>query len=180
MGEHVDQAARCRRRRRRGRARRMACQGRRPRARGHDPRRRHDRQGDGRDPLAGRRQGLWLGAEIGDTVAVGARPGRGSKVAGERGIAASDGHSRAEAPPRQAAREEPRAADRAPRTAAGNRGSGDCTAPAGPPIGRRRWRTARAEGETTARLARRAAARARGRRRSAPGAGQRPGRPHHA
>ena len=57
MGRYRLQAARCRRRHRRGRDRRLARQGRRRHRRGPAARRRDDRQGDGRDDLAGRRQG---------------------------------------------------------------------------------------------------------------------------
>jgi hypothetical protein len=56
-GRARHQAARCRRRRRRGRTGRMACQGRRSGARGRRARRRDDRQGDGRNSLAGRGRG---------------------------------------------------------------------------------------------------------------------------
>ena len=56
MGNYVLQAARRRRRHRRGRDRRLARQGRRRRQGGPAARRRHDRQGDGRDRRAGLRQ----------------------------------------------------------------------------------------------------------------------------
>ena len=51
------QAARCRRRHRRGRNRRLACEGRRRGQRRSEPGRRDDRQGDGGNDLAGHRQG---------------------------------------------------------------------------------------------------------------------------
>ncbi len=57
MAIRINQAPRCRRGRGRGRAGRMACEAGRSGPRGPDPGRGHDRQGDGRDSLAGRRQG---------------------------------------------------------------------------------------------------------------------------
>ena len=56
-GSHVDQDARPRRRHRRGRGRGLACQGRRHGGRGPGAGRRDDRQGHGRDPVAGGRHG---------------------------------------------------------------------------------------------------------------------------
>ena len=52
MSEYRHQDAGCRRRRRRGRDRRMACEAGRSRARGHGDRRRHDRQGHSGNSVA--------------------------------------------------------------------------------------------------------------------------------
>ena len=127
---------------------------------------------------------VWLGAEIGDTVAVGAPLIRLS-IAGEGASDAAKAESKDDAQRRRSCHRRRRARRR--RAGKASRPPPAAKAKAQPepapdkppaPARPRRRRHARRR-RKAARLARRAAAGARGGRRPAPGFRQRPGRPHH-
>jgi pyruvate/2-oxoglutarate dehydrogenase complex dihydrolipoamide acyltransferase (E2) component len=145
-------------------------------------RRGDDRQGDRRDPRPGRRHGVWLGAEVGDTVAVGS-PLVKLDVAGEaaprRRARGRPSRGRGGRKPRTPRRRPSRSLRR--RTGAGTQSrceaaQAQAPGPAPPP---RRRRGAAPRGRAAAGLAGGAPARQGGGRRSAPGAGHRAGRAHH-
>ena len=139
-------------------------------ARGPGARRRHDRQGDGRDPVAGRRHVVALGGEVGDMLAVGCRLVRLE--------VASGGTEEVQAAPRQAAAPEPRRSDAPVRPRRRARSPRRPRSHAPRPSRRACPAVATAGDGEAARVAGRAPARARGRHRSAPGARQRTGGPH--
>ena len=135
---------------------------------------------------------LWLGAEIGDMVAVGSphRADQGGGRGRRRRGAAAEADAQPSRPPRLALAARRRRSRRLPpRSRSASRRSRGTAQPGSPArvrsghgCGCRRRRTARPaarRGRKAARLARGAPARPGGRHRPAPGAGHRPGRPHH-